>query len=356
MGVPRTDREWLAGARPRAPGGRGLSSSSLIRPVPLRPGDVVRVVAPSGPVDPEVLERGLEVLRDEFGLAVRIRPDVTARHGYLAGDDARRLEEWQEAAADPEARAVFCARGGYGAMRLLQRIDPAPWLRSPRWLVGFSDATALHAVLNAAGLVTLHGPLVTTLGRATPEAKAHLKALLFGAPAAAGATGLAPGAGAVATGVVRSGRATGRLLGGSLTILAHLAGTPFMPRLAGAVLFLEDVAEKPYRLDRYLTQLRLAGALDGVRAVCVGQLTGCDADGGSGAEVVRQLVAELGVPAIDGLPCGHEPHNLALPLGAEVTVVAPRPGEAGPPRLVFAAGAPAAGAQDEGAQHAGGTA
>ncbi len=338
----------------------GYPLSSLIRPSPLRPGDVVRVVAPSGPVDPEVLERGLEVLRDELGLAVRIRPDVTARHGYLAGDDARRLEEWQEAAADPEARAVFCARGGYGAMRLLPRIDPAPWLRSPRWLVGFSDATALHAVLNAAGLVTLHGPLVTTLGRATAEAKAHLKALLFGAPAIPGATGpapgagdtgLAPGAGVVGTGVIRSGRATGRLLGGSLTILAHLAGTPFMPRLAGAVLFLEDVAEKPYRLDRYLTQLRLAGALDGVRAVCVGQLTGCDADGGSGAEVVRQLVAELRVPAIDGLPCGHEPHNLALPLGAEVTVVAPRPGEAGPPRLVFDARAPGAGAQ-----HAGGTA
>jgi muramoyltetrapeptide carboxypeptidase len=314
----------------------GYPALALVRPPPLRPRDVVRVIAPSGPVDPAALQRGIDVLRGELGLEVRVRPDVGARRGYLAGDDARRLAEWREAAADPDARAIFCARGGYGAMRLLPDVDPSPLLRAPRWLVGFSDVTALHAVLNRAGLVTVHGPLVTTLGTATPEAKEHLRALLFDGPRKP--------RGVEGTGVIRSGHASGRLLGGSLTLLAHLCGTPWAPRLDGAILFFEDVDEKPYRLDRYLTQLRLSGALDGVRGVCVGQLTACDPgapdEHGSGAtvraaDVVRELVRALGVPALEGLPAGHERANFALPLGAIATLVAPAPGEDGPPRLLF---------------------
>ncbi|HET9595810.1 MAG TPA: LD-carboxypeptidase [Anaeromyxobacteraceae bacterium] len=304
------------------------------------------MVAPSGPVDPAALERGIEVLRRELGLEVRVRPDVAARRGYLAGDDARRLAEWREAVADPDARAIFCARGGYGAMRILGEVDPAPLVASPRWLVGFSDVTALHAVLNRAGLVTVHGPLVTTLASATPEARAHLRALLFGAGVASAPGAPCPGAGVLGTGVIRPGRATGTLLGGSLTLLAHLCGTPWAPRFDGAILFFEDVDEKPYRLDRYLTQLRLAGALDGVRGVCVGQLTACDPgapdEHGSGAvvraaEVVRDFVRALGVPALEGLPAGHERANFALPLGAVASLVAPAPGEDGSPRLLFEA-------------------
>jgi muramoyltetrapeptide carboxypeptidase len=302
----------------------------------------VRVVAPSGPVDPEALERGVAILRDEFQLVVRMRADVTARQRYLAGEDARRLEEWREAASDLETRALFCARGGYGAMRLLPRLEPARLLHPPKWVVGFSDITAIHAALNRTGLVTIHGPLVSTLSRTTPEAREHLRALLFGRAAASsqarrGAS--PPGFGCTASGVIRPGRASGTLLGGSLTMLAHLCGTPWLPPMAGAVLFLEDVDEKPYRLDRYLTQLRLSGALDGVRAICVGQLTGCDDAGLEGAETVRDLVRALGVPAIEGLPAGHDPENFALPLGSVVTVVAPGPGEPGTPQLVFEQGA-----------------
>jgi muramoyltetrapeptide carboxypeptidase len=299
------------------------------------------VVAPSGPVDPELLERGVAVLREEFGLEVRARPDVTARHRYLAGEDARRLEEWREAASDLEARAIFCARGGYGSMRLLPRLEPARLLHPPKWVVGFSDATAIHAALNRAGLVTIHGPLVSTLPRTSPQAREHLKALLFGRAGSPRQSegGPAPGTGCNGTAVIRPGRASGMLLGGSLTLLAHLCGTPWLPPMAGAVLFLEDVDEKPYRLDRYLTQLRLSGALDGVRAVCVGHLTACDDGGQCGAETVRELVRALGVPAIEGLAAGHEPENFALPLGSIVAVVAPEPGEPGPPRLVFEQGA-----------------
>ena len=298
----------------------------------------MRVVAPSGPVDPENLRAGVEVLR-RFGLEVRLRADVVARQGYLAGDDERRLAEWREASADREARALFCARGGYGAMRILDRIDPTPLLEPAKWVVGFSDVTALHGLLNRAGLVTLHAPLVTTLGRATPAAVEHLRALLFSErQPSPGAAVPAPGEGCLGSGVIRPGRASGVLLGGSLTLLAHLCGTRFLPSLRGAVLFLEDVGEKPYRLDRYLTQLRLAGALEGIRAVCVGHLTSCDADGRTGAEVMRELVSALGVPAIEGVAAGHGDDNLALPLGSAVTVIAPGPG-GGPPRLLFDASA-----------------
>jgi muramoyltetrapeptide carboxypeptidase len=271
-----------------------------------------------------------------MGLRVRARADVAARRDYLAGDDGRRLDEWREAVADPEARAIFCARGGYGAMRILPAIDPAPLLAAPKLLVGFSDVTALHVPLNRAGLATVHGPVVTQLGRAPEAAIAHLQALLAQDAPDAGPWGPpAPGAGLTATGVVRPGRVSAPLTGGSLTLLAHLCGTPWQPRLEGAILFVEDVGEKPYQLDRYWTQLRLAGALDGVAAVAIGQLTDCRAAGLEGIDVLRALVRELGVPAVEGIPAGHEDAHFALPLGARATLVAPGPGEEGAPRLLF---------------------
>jgi muramoyltetrapeptide carboxypeptidase len=300
------------------------------------------VVAPASPFDPAALEAGLAVLRGPLGLRPRLRPDLTARAGYLAGDDGRRLEEWREAVADREARAIFCARGGYGTMRLLPAIDPAPLLADPKLLVGFSDVTALHALLNRAGLATVHGPVVTQLGRAPADAVAHLKALLYGEAPRPSVWG-APEAGAGLAGgaTVTPGRARGRLLGGSLALLGHLCGTPWMPLLEGAILILEDVGERPYRLDRYLTQLALAGALRGLAGVAVGQLTDCD--GEAGAEVVRRLVGALGVPAAEGFPFGHEDRNLALPLGPRATLVAHGPGEEGPARLLFDEGATAPG-------------
>ena len=312
----------------------------MIRPPALRRGDVVRVVAPASPFDPEPFERGLAVLRDRLGLEPRMREDVRARTGYLAGDDARRLGEWLEAASDPEARVVWCARGGYGAMRLLPRLEAARLLHPPKVVVGFSDITAPHLALNRAGLVTVHGPVVTQLGSLAPLALDHLEALLFGPPApGAGGSAPPPGSGVPAAAVIRPGRITGPLVGGNLRILAHLCGTPWQPRLEGAVLFLEDVGERPYRLDRAMTQLRLAGALDGVAGVALGAFTDCDEPGISGAETMRRLTAELGVPAVEGLPAGHQADNRALPLGSVVTLWAPERREEGPPRLAFDQGA-----------------
>lgn len=294
------------------------------------------MIAPASPFDPDAFARGMEVLAGRLGLLPRVRPDVTARRAYLAGDDARRLEEWREAVADPDARAIFCARGGYGAMRILPGIDPTPLLERPKLLVGFSDVCALHAVLNRAGLATVHGPVVTQLGRMPEDALAHLEALLSGSAPRPGAWDVpAPGAGLVGTGTLRAGRASGPLVGGTLMIVAHLMGTPFAPPLEGAILFIEEVGERPYRVDRCLAQLRLSGALDRVAGIAVGQLTGCDEGGVLAADVVREAALALGVPAIEGLPAGHVDPNFAMPFGARATLVAPAPNEEGPPRLVF---------------------
>lgn len=287
------------------------------------------MVAPAGPFEKDPFEQGLEVLRSRFGLVPRFRDDVGQKLRYLAGDDGRRLAEWLEAVKDADARAIWCARGGYGSMHLLPRLETAQLQSDPRWVVGFSDITALHTALNQDGLVTVHGPNVVGLSKLPPAALDHLEALLFGS---AGPKGIA------GTAVIHPGTVSGPLLGGSLTLLAHLCGTRWQPRLAGAVLFLEDVGEKPYKLDRYFTQLRLSGALQGVAGVAVGQLTDCLDAGVQGSEVLRELVAALDVPALEGIPAGHEGANWALPLGVRVTLVAPGKGETGEARLLFEQG------------------
>jgi muramoyltetrapeptide carboxypeptidase len=316
----------------------------VIKPPSLRRGDVVRIVAPSGPFDLEAFEKGLAVLRDRLGLVPRMRDDIVSRKGYLAGDDARRLAEWHEAASDPEARAIWCARGGYGAMRLLPRLEAARAFHPPKVFVGFSDITALHVLLNRNGLVTVHGPVVTQLGRLGPACLDHLEGLLFGGTpplADRRAPHPPPGRGVVAGATLRAGVASGQLLGGSLTVLSHLCGTPWQPRFAGAVVFLEDVGERPYRIDRMLVQLRLSGALDRLAGIAIGQFTQCDDPDIQGIEAVRQVAWDLGVPAVEGVPAGHEDENYALPFGSMVTVVAPRQESEGPPRLAFEQGATA---------------
>jgi muramoyltetrapeptide carboxypeptidase len=300
------------------------------------------VIAPAGPFDAGRFERGVAILRDRLGLRARFREDIVARERYLAGPDPRRAAEWREAVEDEAASAIFCARGGYGSMRILPAIDPRPLLARPKLFMGFSDVTAIHAALNQAGLCTLHGPGVAQLALLPDEPLEHLKSLLFGeAPAPARDALPAPGAGLAGTETIRAGRATGPLLGGNLTLLSHLAGTPYLPSFDGAILFLEDIGEAPYRLDRCLTQLRLAGVLDRVAGVALGQLTRCDDAEADvyGRDVVREAALDLGVPVLAGVPAGHEDANFALPLGARVTLVAPAPGEGGVPRLLFDEGA-----------------
>lgn len=287
---------------------------SLLRPRALRTGDLVQVVAPSGPFDRGRLDRGVAVL-EARGYRVRFREDLFAVHRYLAGDDARRLAELQAAFDDPEVAAVWAARGGYGAMRLLPHLDLAALRARPKAFVGFSDLTALHAALNGAGLVTFHGPVAVRLGEEPPEALDALWRSVEGVEPPGPIffepfTALTPG------------RVRGPLVGGNLSVLTRLLGTPWLPPLDGAVLFLEDVGERPYRLDRMLTHLELAGVPGRVAGVLVGQLTGCDEPDGAytGAQIVAERLAAWGVPAALGFPAGHGDENFTLPFGLPVTL------------------------------------
>ena len=279
---------------------------TFVAPPALRPGDAVAVVAPSGPFERPVFEAGLALIQ------ARYRPVFTegvfARRRYLAGDDARRSAELNHALDDADVKAVFTARGGYGMTRLLSSLK----LGSPRPVVGFSDVTALHGALQAKGIRSLHGPVVTQLARQPPACVERLFGLLESSappPALEGGKCLV------------GGTAEGPLIGGNLSVLTRLLATPFMPPTRGAVLLLEDVGERPYRLDRMWTHLRLAGVLESVTGIVLGDFTGCEekeAADYESADVLLSLAQEAGLPCARGFSIGHGAVNLPVPLGARV--------------------------------------
>jgi muramoyltetrapeptide carboxypeptidase len=285
----------------------------VIRPRALKPGDAVAVVAPSGPVPRDAFAAGAAILGARYRLVHDQR--IFERSGFLAGSDEARAAELQRALADPSCAAIACARGGYGLLRILARLDAAAFQRAPKWIVGFSDVTALHAWARAAGVASLHAPVISQLGRLPVEDQDALVAALEresgAAPPITGLRALAPG------------RAEGVLAGGNVEVLSRLAGTPWQPALDGAVVLLEDIGERPYRLDRALTQLHLCGALDGVRAAVVGELHRCvepDGSGPTAEEVLAERLGRLGIPVVAGAPIGHGDRNHAVELGAHVTV------------------------------------
>lgn len=281
-----------------------------LNPSPLRPGDTVALVSPSGPVPAERLDAAVAVLTG-WGLSVRVGEHALARDRYLAGADRQRLADLNAALADPEVRGVLTIRGGYGMQRIIDGVDLEPLRRDPKLVMGFSDVTALLlAIWRETGLATVHGPVAAQFDRGadTPTALAAYAAL-FGT----GPVTLTPDPMEATSAVRVPGTATGPLIGGNLCLLAASAGTRHAPDLTGAVLLLEEVAEVPYRVDRLLTQLLRAGMLDGVAGVAVGQFTDC-ADGwpGTVADVLAERLGGLGVPVLGGLPIGHGPENTAV--------------------------------------------
>ena len=280
------------------------------RPPLLTPGDLVAAVAPAGPPSHDGVTGGVALL-ESWGLRVRLMPAALAGHpsGFLAADDDRRLADLEAAFGDDEVAAVFCLRGGYGSQRLLDRLDVAPLVERPKAFVGFSDLTALHVALGQrAGLMTFHGPNLAGDPRRIGQAGAASlhRAVSGGEPE-------------VITGEpLRPGRVRAPVVGGNLTLLSTLCGTPDELDAAGAILLLEDVGEAPYRLDRALTHLRRAGMLDGVAGLAFGTFVDC---GGRPGEAVPLDVAaaharQLDVPAVANLPLGHGPEQRTVLLGA----------------------------------------
>ncbi len=278
------------------------------RPPAVAPGAPVAIVAPASAFDRASFEEGLALIQARY--EVRYSQGIFERQRYLAGPDSRRLRELSEALLDPAIKAVFCARGGYGATRLLQQLESLR-LAAPKPLVGFSDITALHFWLQSRGLVSIHGPVLTQLARLPAGTQQRLFALLESASPA-------PPLRAADTYV--GGTAEGPLLGGTLSVVTRLLGTPYLAPLQGAVLLLEDIGERPYRLDRMWTHLALAGVFTRVRGIVLGSFTNCEEQGAdyTAAELLRELAVATGLPCAAGFPIGHGAHNEPVALGARV--------------------------------------
>ncbi|MGX7673514.1 S66 peptidase family protein [Plantactinospora sp. DSM 117369] len=309
----------LAGtaAQPAQAAPRG--SRTPVRARALVAGDRVRVVSPGSTPDPTLMARGIEILRG-WGLEVELGQHVYTRYGYLAGTDAQRLADLNDALTDPGVRAVFAARGGYGTQRIVDRMDLSGLRSDPKVVVGFSDITSIHGRLwREAGLVSFYGPMVNwSDGRTGPEsAEALRRAVMSTDPVT-----ITRDPAETAASVVVPGRATGRLLGGCLTLLSTSLGAKDSPDLDGAILFFEDVDEAPYSYDMMLTELRRVGVLGRVAGVVIGQITNSVGEPGEwdAAAVLKDRLYDLGVPVLGGLRLGHGNGQLTIPLGARATL------------------------------------
>jgi len=306
------------------------TEAAPVKPSPLQPGGTVALVAPASPPSPEAVERVRQGLEDQ-GFRVKMAPNVLERRGYLAGEDEARAAAFMAAWTDPEVDAIFSLAGGYGVNRILPLLDFQEIARNPKVFTGFSDITALHlAIQNHANLVTFHAPTHSaTLGgdaELRPVQHAWFWRQVYG-PRYLDATGhrLPPGllfpswdeGGEIRA--LAPGKAVGRLTGGNLALIASLVGTPYALRPDGAILFLEDVGEEPYRIDRMLSTLELAGVLDRVAGVVLGRFARCEAEDPEKSltldEVFEGYFAGRPYPVLLGFPTGHVVDNVTLPYG-----------------------------------------
>jgi muramoyltetrapeptide carboxypeptidase len=286
-----------------------------VKPVALRPGDTVGIVAPASNIKRDLLEKGCDALR-ELGYKPFYFDSILEQDLYFAGSPERRTRELEDMFTNPEVRAILCARGGYGANYLLTRLDPAKIVNNPKIFVGYSDVTTLLTCFaDSAGFVTFHGPMVTK-DFALPDgvdlsswgaALGGLAEWDVGPTAESGLAGLV------------SGSAEGVLYGGCLSLLVATLGTPHEIRTDGTILFLEDVNARPYQVDRMLMQLKLAGKLNGVKGIIFGEMMDCVQTKDQGytlQEVILRIVGDLAVPLGYGLRSGHVTRkNITLPIG-----------------------------------------
>lgn len=289
-------------------------------------GDTVGIIAPaSPPPDPLAVDRAVAAL-EKFGFKPKLAPHVRARHGFLAGNDQERLADLMAMFTDPTVKAMICLRGGYGAARLLPLIDYDIIRRHPKILAGYSDITSLHSVLQKeAQLISFHSPMLNG-ALAAPDLPeftraAFLRTLTEAKPAGS----ICQGYDKKGVTTVRRGTAEGPLIGGNLSVLCASLGTPYAPSFAGRILFLEDVGERPYRLDRMLTHLWNAGILAQVAGVAIGVNADCEEPKEppakeyrqTAADVIAERLSSLSVPVVTGLPFGHVELNATLPVGAQ---------------------------------------
>ncbi|MBW2676591.1 MAG: LD-carboxypeptidase [Deltaproteobacteria bacterium] len=286
-------------------------NSTITKPPRLVPGDTIGIVAPAGPYDPELFRKGVAALEAmEFG--VFQPPGLSKRERFLAGPDAHRAGLINQMFADPDIKGIFCARGGYGSLRILDLIAYDTIQQNPKVFIGFSDISALiSAIGGRSGLVMFHGPVLTTLGNGNAKTAASLKAALtFSNPIRI----------QVSNGeVVRAGTCSGIVTGGNLNTLCHLVGTPFEPVFSDRIVILEDTGEAPYKIDRMLSHMRLANCFEGMAGLVLGTFSDCG-EPGDFLEIVKDIFDDTDIPVLAGFDIGHGPVNLTIPMGIQATL------------------------------------
>ena len=287
------------------------SNDKPIRPPRLHPGDTIGIVAPSSPFDQAVFDQGLNIL-ESMGFRTVVPPGVFERNGYLAGSDAHRAKLVASLFKDPDVNAIVCAKGGFGCLRILPLLNFDVMRANPKVFIGHSDITALLSAITAqSGLVTFHGPLVTTLAVA-PEFTRHS---MMAAVSTDTHLEITPGNAVT----IKSGRTQNPVIGGNLTTLCHLIGTPFEPNFDNHILLLEDRGEAHYRIDRMLSQMKLAGCFEGIAGLVLGSFEKCGAMDGI-FQIFEDHFRDIDVPILAGFDAGHGKQNTTIPFGVNATL------------------------------------
>ncbi len=294
-----------------------------LKPTRLAKGDVIGIISPASPIaDTSKIQEGVRYL-ESLGYRTLVGRHAEAKKGYLAGTDKQRLADIHAMFRNRHVKAIFCVRGGYGSPRLLPSLDYALVRANPRILVGFSDVTAIHLALwHRCRLVTFSGPMVGVdmLGKMDPFTEENFWRVL-----SLPMRDLRISLDGETTTVLHRGRGEGRILGGNLSLVAGLIGTPYIPEFRDSILFLEDVGEEPYRIDRMFTQLRNSGVLGSAKCLLAGQFTDCVAKQSiPGSQTIEEVLSEIAghlkVPFLANLPFGHQPAKLTIPIGVRARV------------------------------------
>ena len=282
----------------------------MFRPPYLQPGDKVAIVSPAGAIAEEYITTGVEVLRS-WELVPIIGPHANASYGYFAGTDAQRIQDMQWALDDPDIRAIFCTRGGYGSLRIVEQLDYSLFQGYPKWLVGCSDITVFHSKMNTLGIESMHGAMPKSFRRTNPEALKRLKEMLFGKITA---YELPPHP------FNRPGLVQAELTGGNLTLLHCMHSTLLECKHQSPILFMEDIGENLYAIDRMLQSLKLAEKFERLQGIIIGDFTemkGLDF-GKDAYEIIRDLMEEYTYPTCFGFPAGHSVNNYPLIIGSTI--------------------------------------
>ena len=278
----------------------------------LQPNDQIRIVSPSGTINPEYID-GAKIMLTAWGLEVTESEFARSEYGRFAGTQEQRIADLQQALDDPNVRAILCSRGGYGLAQIIDKLDFAKFIANPKWLIGFSDITILHNAITNLGVASIHGIMAKHLTElpADSDQVLRLKEMLFGK---------LPSYTIPSHPLNRQGNAEGRLIGGNLSVLMGLRGSKYDLPYKDNVLFIEDIAEKPYQIDRMMQNLRFSGTLAELSGLVVGQFSDCDEDPlmkQTIAEIIGGAVSDYGYPVCFNFPAGHVDYNLPLLLGSK---------------------------------------